>query len=68
MVTGVSRATVSFVAPVHAALILAYAVGVLLARWYIPVSILAICGGARVFLLPNPFLDRHLFRANGTPR
>ena len=68
MATGVSRATVSFVARIHAAPILAYAVGVLLARWYIPVSILLFAAVPAFFILPNPFLDRHLFRADGTPR
>ena len=68
LATGVSRATVSFVARVHAAPILAYAVGVVLARWYIPVSILLFAAVPAFFILPNPFLDRHLFRADGTPR
>ena len=68
MAAGVSRATVSFVARVHAAPILAYAVGVLLARWYIPVSILLFAAVPAFFILPNPFLDRHLFRMDETPR
>jgi uncharacterized membrane protein len=68
MVTGVSRATVGFVARVHAAPILAYAAGVLLAPWYIPVSILLFAAVPAFFILPNPFLDRHLFRMDETPR
>jgi uncharacterized membrane protein len=68
LVTGVSRATVNFVARVHTAPILAYAVGVLLARWYIPVSILLFAAVPAFFILPNPFLDRHLFGADGAPR
>ena len=68
MVSGVSPAMVRFVARLHSTPILVYAVGILLAYWYIPVSMLLFAAVPAFFILPNPFLDRRLSRIDGAPQ
>jgi uncharacterized membrane protein len=60
MASDVSRSTVRFVARVHAAPIVVYAAGIVLARWCIPLSILLYAAVPAFFILPNPLLDRRL--------
>jgi uncharacterized membrane protein len=60
MAESVSSATVRFVARLHSAPILAYAVGALLAPRYIVASIVLFVAVPAFFILPNPFLDRRL--------
>jgi uncharacterized membrane protein len=52
--------TVRFVARLHAVPILVYAIGAILAPWYITASILLFVAVPAFFILPNPFLERRL--------
>jgi uncharacterized membrane protein len=56
----VSPASVRLVAYLHSAPILVYAVGVLLAPYYIAASILLFAAVPAFFIVPNPFLERRL--------
>jgi uncharacterized membrane protein len=60
MTEGVSAATVRFVARLHSAPILVYAVGVILAPWYVAASVILFVAVPTFFIVPNPFLDRRL--------
>jgi len=60
MTESLSAATVRFVARLHSAPILVYAIGAVLAPWYVPASIVLFVAVPAFFILPNPFLDRRL--------
>jgi uncharacterized membrane protein len=60
MTESMSTTTVGFVARLHSAPILVYAIGAVMALWYAPVSLVLFVAVPAFFILPNPFLDRHL--------
>jgi uncharacterized membrane protein len=60
MTESISAATVRFVARLHSAPILVYAIGAGLAPWYPPASVVLFVAVPAFFILPNPFLDRRL--------
>jgi uncharacterized membrane protein len=68
MIDGVSPRTVHFVARLHSAPIVVYALAVVLAPWLTAASIVLFAAVPAFFIVPNPFLERRLAELGGTPR
>jgi uncharacterized membrane protein len=60
MTESISTTTVRFVARLHSAPILVYAIGAVMALWYVPASLVLFVAVPAFFILPNRFLDRRL--------
>jgi hypothetical protein len=60
MTESISTTTVRFVARLHSAPILVYAIGAVMALWYAPASLVLFVAVPAFFILPNRFLDRRL--------
>jgi uncharacterized membrane protein len=57
---GIGPALSRFVARLHAAPILVYGLAIVLAHWYVPLSLVLFAAVPIFFILPNPFVDRRL--------
>jgi uncharacterized membrane protein len=64
---GIAPALSRFVARLHAAPILVYGIAIVLAHWYVPLSLVLFAAVPVFFILPNPFVDRRLQLWMGTP-
>jgi uncharacterized membrane protein len=56
----VSPALVRFVAKLHAAPIAVYGAAVVLANWYVPISLILFAAVPAFFIVPHPLIDRRL--------
>jgi uncharacterized membrane protein len=66
-VDGMTPALSRFIAKIHSAPILVYAVAIAVAHWYVPLSLILFAAVPAFFILPNPFIDRRLRSAMGAP-
>src|SRR5262252_704032 len=66
-VDGIAPAVPRFVAKLHSAPILVYGAAIVLAQWYVPLSLILFASVPTFFILPNPFIDRRLRSAIGAP-
>jgi uncharacterized membrane protein len=64
-VDGMTPTLSRFIAKLHAAPILAYGAAIVLAHWYLPLSLILFAAVPTFFILPNPFIDRRLRSAGG---
>jgi uncharacterized membrane protein len=64
-VDGIAPALPRFVARIHSAPILVYAAAIVLAQWYVPLSLILLAAVPVFFILPNPLVDRRLRSAIG---
>lgn len=62
---GMAPALPRFVTRLHAAPILVYGAAILLAHWYVPLSLVLFAAVPVFFILPNPFVDGRLRPAMG---
>jgi uncharacterized membrane protein len=64
---GIAPALPRFIARLHAAPALVYGAAIVLAHWYVPLSLVLFAAVPVFFILPNPFVDRRLRLATGAP-
>jgi uncharacterized membrane protein len=64
---GITPAFARFVARLHTAPILLYGAAIVLAHWYVPLSLVLFAAVPVFFILPNPLVDKRLRLAMGAP-
>ena len=57
---GIAPTLPRFIARLHAAPILVYGAAIVLAHWYVPLSLVLFAVVPVFFILPNPFVDGRL--------